>query len=39
MAGKIELAKNLLGVLDVETIALKSDLSVETIKKLKKPDS
>jgi hypothetical protein len=38
-AGKIALAKNLLDVLDVETIALKSGLSTEAIQKLKEGDS
>jgi predicted transposase/invertase (TIGR01784 family) len=35
LAGKIELAKNLLDVLDNETIALKSGLSIERVRKLK----
>ncbi len=33
---KIKLAKNLLDILDVETIALKSGLSLEAVKELKK---
>ena len=32
---KIEIAKNLLDVLDIETIALKRGLSIKEIKKLK----
>lgn len=34
--GKIEVAKNLLDILDVETIAIKTGLSIEEIKNLKK---
>ena len=34
--GKIEIAKNLLDILDVETIAIKTGLSIEEIKNLKK---
>ena len=33
--GKLEIAKNLLDVLDVETISIKTNLSVEEIEKLK----
>ncbi|SFV54183.1 hypothetical protein MNB_SV-12-887 [hydrothermal vent metagenome] len=33
--GKIEIAKNLLDILDIETIALKTGLTVEEIEKLK----
>ena len=36
LAGKRELAKNLLDVLDSETIALKSGLSIEVVQRLKK---
>jgi len=35
----IEIAKNLLDVLDDETIALKTQLSVDEIKKLRESDS
>jgi predicted transposase/invertase (TIGR01784 family) len=35
LAGKIELAKNLLDILDNETIASKSGLSIEIVQKLK----
>lgn len=34
--GKLDVARNLLDVLDVETIAAKTGLSVDEIKKLKK---
>jgi len=34
--GKLETAKNLLDVLDVETIALKTGLSIIEVEKLKK---
>ena len=34
--GKIEVAKNLLDILDVETIAIKTGLTIDEIKNLKK---
>ena len=35
MEGKIEIAKNLLDILDIETIALKTGLDIEEVRKLK----
>jgi len=32
---KIEIARNLLDILDIETISMKTDLSIEEIRKLK----
>ena len=37
--GKLEVAKNLLDILDDETISKKTGLSIEKIKKLRNPDT